>query len=298
MTSPGTISSARSSIPRPSRITSARGATSSARLSSVSFAFTSWRIPIAELTIAITPNSASAQSPWLRMRMKKTRMIALKSVRTFARTIDRTDRLVSCSTGPSPRSRCAASASLSPRTSVVASDAAIDLRMNEAPTRAPRGGSVGPEPVLGDDLAAEVPDPDRAEDDLGVALTVVVDRAQRLRGDPHGRPRPRLEDVVADLEGDRPGGDEVDLLLGHVPVPVAAAPAGTGRHPTPGEGDLLGAEAVGVGEHLAEALVRRHVVGRVAAAADRVVAHRFLRSPVGHPELHESQVVSDPNRLP
>jgi hypothetical protein len=77
-------------------------------LSSVSFAFTSWRIPIAELTIAISPNSASAQSPWLRMRMKKTRMIALKSVRTVARTIDRTERLVSSSTGPSPRSRCAA----------------------------------------------------------------------------------------------------------------------------------------------------------------------------------------------
>jgi hypothetical protein len=43
------------------------------------------------------------------MRMKKTRMIALKSVRTFARTIDRNERLVSSSTGPSPRSRCAAS---------------------------------------------------------------------------------------------------------------------------------------------------------------------------------------------
>ena len=46
--------------------------------------------------------------------------------------------------------------------------------MNEAPAGAPRGGqeSVGPEPVLGDDLTAEVADPDRAEDNLGVGVAV------------------------------------------------------------------------------------------------------------------------------
>jgi hypothetical protein len=45
-TSPGTTSLASSSIAAPSRTTSARGATSTASLSSVAFAFSSWRMPM------------------------------------------------------------------------------------------------------------------------------------------------------------------------------------------------------------------------------------------------------------
>ena len=112
--SPGTISSACSSSSRPSRITFARGATSSARRSSVSFAFSSWRIPIAELTIAIRPKIASAQSPSERMRMKKPPMIALNSVSVLASTMLLTERLVCGSRGPSRSRRRAASALESP----------------------------------------------------------------------------------------------------------------------------------------------------------------------------------------
>ena len=70
-TSPGTTSSARSSIGWPSRTAFALGATRSARWSSVSFAFSSWRIPIAELITAISPNRASANRPSASMRTKK-----------------------------------------------------------------------------------------------------------------------------------------------------------------------------------------------------------------------------------
>jgi hypothetical protein len=46
--------------------------------------------------------------------MKKTRMIPLKSVRTFALTIEATDRLDDSSRGPSRASRREASAELRP----------------------------------------------------------------------------------------------------------------------------------------------------------------------------------------
>ena len=180
---------------RPSRITSARGATSSARLSSVSLALISWRMPIAELTIAITPKSASAQSPWLRTRMKKTRMIPLNSVSVFASTIERTDRLESSSTGPSRRSRAAASPVAQPedlRSSPQRPPS--PYRMKQPPRAAARRQSIQ-KLVLGHDLRPEIVDPDRAEHDLGLGLAVVVDRAQRLRersGPPfRGRPRRR-----------------------------------------------------------------------------------------------------------
>ena len=105
--SPGTTSFAVSSTRRPSRITFARGATSSASRSSVSFAFSSWRMPIAELTIAIRPKIASAQSPSERMRMKKTPMIALNSVSTLAVTMLATERLEVGSGSPRrARRRC------------------------------------------------------------------------------------------------------------------------------------------------------------------------------------------------
>ena len=81
----------------PSRITFAFGATSNASRSRVSFAFSSWRIPIALLMIAITPNSASANSPSDRISTKKPAMIALKSVKTLPATMLATERLVVCS---------------------------------------------------------------------------------------------------------------------------------------------------------------------------------------------------------
>ena len=79
------------------------GATSSASWSSVSFAFSSWRIPIAELTTAIRPKSASANSPSASMRTKKTPMIALKSVKTLPATMLATERLVAGSAESQPR---------------------------------------------------------------------------------------------------------------------------------------------------------------------------------------------------
>ena len=71
-------------------------------------------MPIAELTIAIRPKSASAHSPSERMRMKKTPMIALNSVRTLAVTMLATDRLDAGCGSPSRASRRAASALESP----------------------------------------------------------------------------------------------------------------------------------------------------------------------------------------
>ena len=94
-------------------------------MSRVSLALISCRIPIVELMIAISPNSASAYSPWLSTRTKKTRMIPLKSVRTFALTIEATERLVSLSAGPSRASLRAASSELSPRGWVVVVAASI-----------------------------------------------------------------------------------------------------------------------------------------------------------------------------
>ena len=113
-TSPGTTSSSLSSRYCPSRITWALGATSSASWSSVSFAFSSWRIPIAELTTAISPNRASANSPSASMITKKTARIALKSVKTLPATMLATERLVAGSGSPSRLRRAAASALLRP----------------------------------------------------------------------------------------------------------------------------------------------------------------------------------------
>ena len=106
----------RAARPAPSRARPcARGATSRASWSSVSFAFSSWRIPIALLTIATKPKNASANSPSDRISRKKPAMIALKSVRTFDSTMLRTERLLGGSGGPSRASRVAASPEDSPR---------------------------------------------------------------------------------------------------------------------------------------------------------------------------------------
>ena len=48
----------------------------------------------------MSPKSASANRPSERIRMKKTPMIALKSVRTLPSTIERTERLEASSGGP------------------------------------------------------------------------------------------------------------------------------------------------------------------------------------------------------
>ena len=78
-------------------------------------AFSSWRIPMYELIAAMNPKIASAQSPSDRIRMKKTPMIALKSVNVLAATIDATDRVFGGSGSPSWARRRAASALDSPR---------------------------------------------------------------------------------------------------------------------------------------------------------------------------------------
>jgi hypothetical protein len=53
------------------------------------------------LIAAMNPNIASANNPSERMRMKKTPMIALKSVKTLPATMLATERLDVSSTGPS-----------------------------------------------------------------------------------------------------------------------------------------------------------------------------------------------------
>ena len=84
-------------------------------------AFSSWRIPMYELTAAMSPKIASAHSPSERMRMKKTPMIALKSVKTLAATMLATERLVARSIGGRRSSLRAASAEESPWGRVAAS---------------------------------------------------------------------------------------------------------------------------------------------------------------------------------
>src|SRR4051794_16056369 len=113
-TSPGTTSSSLSSTYCPSRITWALGATSSASWSRVSFALSSWRIPIPELTTAISPNRASANSPSASMITKNTARIALKRVKTLPATMLATERLVAGSGSPRRLRRAAASALLRP----------------------------------------------------------------------------------------------------------------------------------------------------------------------------------------
>ena len=104
-----------SSLTRPSRITLAFGATSSANSSSVSFARSSWRIPIAVLTTATRPKIASAKSPSPTRTMKNAPRIALNRVKTFAATMLWTERELVGSTGPSRASSRSASAEVSPR---------------------------------------------------------------------------------------------------------------------------------------------------------------------------------------
>jgi hypothetical protein len=111
----------------------------------------------------------------------------------------------------------------------------------------------------------------RADDELDVVGPVVPDRAHGRRRDPHGGPRPDVDDLVAELELQRPGRDEVDLLLRLVGMAVAALAARLRRHPPVRERDLLGADRLGEHPHLA-GVVAEHV-GDVVGGRDRVVAH-------------------------
>src|SRR3954454_14523504 len=113
-------------------------------------------------------------------------------------------------------------------------------------------------------------EPGREDQQLGLAVGVVVDGAERVAGNAHRRLRARLEDVIVDLERDDPGDHEVDLLLARVAMPVAAATTRARQHSAPAEGDLLGRECPRVPALLAVLGVVGHEVDRVLAIRDRV----------------------------
>src|SRR3954471_2558572 len=124
----------------------------------------------------------------------------------------------------------------------------------------------------------------REDEQLRLLVGVVVDRAERVAAAAHRRLRPRLEDVVVDLERDHPRDHEVDLLLARVTMPVTAATTGSRQHSAPTEGDLFGRDRARVPALLAVAGVVRHEVERDLATRDGVrlaAAHRrpSARSP-------------------
>ena len=92
-TSPGTSSSGVTSCERPSRRTRARGATSSASLSSLRLASTSCVIPMQVLMTMMTAKIASAHAPATTIRIRNPSAIPFTSVNTFWRTIDARLRL-------------------------------------------------------------------------------------------------------------------------------------------------------------------------------------------------------------
>ncbi len=94
MTSSSTTSLAEISTARPSRRTRGRASPMIASRSRVRLARTSWTMPIAVLTTMISPNRPSGTTgPITTMTAKSAPMIALKRVRTLARTISATERL-------------------------------------------------------------------------------------------------------------------------------------------------------------------------------------------------------------
>ena len=90
-------------------------------------------------------------------------------------------------------------------------------------------------------------------------------------GNAHRRAALELDDLVVQLEQQLAGGDEVDLLLLLVPMPVRALAARVLRHPPVRERDLLGLEVAGHHPHLAR-VVAEDVV-HVFEPLDRVVGH-------------------------
>src|SRR5918994_7031808 len=90
------------------------------------------------------------------------------------------------------------------------------------------GSALRPEVVLL--LERRLVEPGREDQELGLGVLVVVERAERLAGNPHRGLGPGLEDVVAELERDDPREDEVQLLVAGMAVPVAAAPARARQH--------------------------------------------------------------------
>ncbi len=121
--SPSTTSPTATALSIPSRTTVACGATSAARRSSLRFARTSCQIPIAEFVTMIPRKSASRQSAKARVSPPRATRIALKGVRTFARTMLAVERTW-VSTASALASRRLASASVSP-TGVEAPVAAV-----------------------------------------------------------------------------------------------------------------------------------------------------------------------------
>src|SRR5262245_29249619 len=119
----------------------------------------------------------------------------------------------------------------------------------------------------------------RADDQHGVLGALVPDRADHLGRDPHHGSGGEVHHLVLELELEDAGDHEVDLLLGLVLVAVAALAARLGRHPPPGEADLLGAEgARGAHPHLAGIVA--HHIRHLLELQDRVVGHA--------PHLHSS----------
>lgn len=115
-TSPRTTSEAGISAAAPSRRTRGRDSPMTARASRVFLARSSWTMPMPVLATMTKPNRPSWIGPTIRMITKSTPMMALKRVRTLARTIsvaEREDRTGTSLTSPRA-TRSATSAAVSP----------------------------------------------------------------------------------------------------------------------------------------------------------------------------------------
>src|SRR5947209_5701534 len=141
---------------------------------------------------------------------------------------------------------------------------------------------LGPEVVDQFAVGVWVIEPDRADQELGVAGAVVPDRACHRRGDPYGAAGGDVDHLVLELELELPGDHVVDLLLGLVAVPVAALAAGARGHQAVGQCDLPGVERLGHEPHRA-GIAALEDVGNIADRADRVIAHLYTSS--GGPRL-------------
>src|ERR671919_2085559 len=136
-----------------------------------------------------------------------------------------------------------------------------------------RAASIGPEVLDGLHVGLRVVGLHRADDQDRVVRPLVPDRPGDLRRHAYQVPGGDVEDPFLQLELQRAGHDEVDLLLRLVPVAVAPLAAGLGRHAPPGEGDLLVPEVAG-GAHPHLAGIVAQYVGDVVQAADGPVGRR------------------------
>src|SRR5207253_5294862 len=101
---------------------------------------------------------------------------------------------------------------------------ATPFQRSKRETGCPRA-LIGPEVRHAAGVALGVGDTLRDDHELRVAGLVVPDRAHHLGRDPDRRARLGLDHLVAELELELPGDDEVDLFLLAVEVPVRALPA-------------------------------------------------------------------------